>query len=107
MMKNPLEDQIRMLISRAIRQCKKGWPVVAAELSAAVGETITESTLHEFTRARHSVKKWKKLFPMDWVPALAAITSSHELEQFALCDDCRRALAIGKLGTAAMSQKLR
>ena len=104
---NPVEDQIRILINRAIRRCKKGWPQVAAELSAAVGVTLTDSMLHEFTRARRPDKNTKKLFPMDWVPALAKITGSHELEQYALCPECRRALVVGQVGTAAMSRKLR
>jgi len=104
---NPTEDQARMLINKAIRRCKKGWNTVASELSAAVGTTVTESMLHEVTRARRPDKNTKKLFPMDWVPALAKITGSHELEHYALCEECRRALAVGKLGTAAMSKNLR
>src|SRR5208283_2069292 len=110
---NPVEDPIRLLINKAIRRTGKGWAVVAAELSTAVGTKINESMLHEFTRARRfrtgdlDDKGTKKLFPMEWVPALAAITSSHELEQCALCEDCRRALAIGKIGMAPMSKKLR
>jgi hypothetical protein len=110
---NPVEDPIRLLINKAIRRCGKGWAVVAAELSTAVGAKIHEWMLHEFTRARRfrtgdiNDKGTKKLFPMEWVPALAKITGSHELEQYALCDECRRALAVGKLGTQAMSQKPR
>jgi hypothetical protein len=110
---NPVEDPIRLLINKAIRRSTKGWAVVAAELSTAVGAKINESTLHEFTRGRRfrtgdiDDKGTKKLFPMEWLPALAVITGSHDLEQFALCEDCRRALAIGKLGRAAMSQKVR
>lgn len=110
---NPVEDPIRLLLSKAITRCKKGWKAVAAELSDAVEAKITESMLHEFARARRfhtgdiDDKGTKKLFPMDWVPVLAKITGSHDLEQYALCEDCRRALAIGKLGTAAMSPKLR
>ena len=110
---NPVEDPIRLLINKAIRQSGKGWPGVAAELSTAVETKINESMLHEFTRARRfragdiDDKGTKKLFPMEWVPALAKITGDHRLEEYALCGTCRRALAIGKLGTAAMSKKLR
>ena len=104
---NPDEDKIRVLISRAIRGCKKGWALVAHELSDEVGEVITESMLHEFTRARRQDTGTKKLFPSDWIPTLARITGSHELEQYALCEECRRALVVGKVGTAAMSKKLR
>jgi hypothetical protein len=107
---NPLEDPIRLLLSKAIRRCGKGWASVSSELSAAVGTKITESMLHEFTRARRfrggdiDERGSKKLFPMEWFPALAAITGSHELEQYALCQECRKALAIGKIGSKAMSQ---
>ncbi len=110
---NLAEDVIRLLINKTIKRSGKGWAVVAAELSTAVGAKISESMLHEFTRARRfrtgdiDDKGTKKLFPMEWVPALAKIIGSHELEQVALCEDCRRALAIGKLGTAVMSKKLR
>jgi len=100
---NLIEDALRTLLSKSIRRSKKGWVVVATELSAAVGATITESMLHEFTRARRADKNTKKLFPMDWVAALAKITGSHELEQYALCEECRKALAIGKIGMKAMS----
>ena len=104
---NQDEDRIRGLIGKAIRRCKKGWKQVALELSEPVEATITESMLHEFTRARRPDKNTKKLYPSEWIPALARITGSHELEQYALCEDCRRALAVGKLGTAAMSHKPR
>jgi len=104
---NQDEEKIRILISKAIRYSKKGWDVVANELSDAVEVRITEPMLHEFTRARRPDKNTKKLFPMDWVPALAKITGSHELEQYALCPECRRALVVGQVGTAAMSRKLR
>lgn len=104
---NTDEDKVRVLISKAIRGCKKGWAQVAHELSDEVKQPVTESMLHEFTRARRLDTGTKKLFPSEWIPALAAITGSHALEQYALCEDCRRALAIGKLGTAAMSQKVR
>jgi hypothetical protein len=104
---NPAEVHIRMLISKAIRRSKKSRKTVATELSVAVGASLTESKLYEFTRSRREDKNTKKPFPSEWIPALAAVTGSHELEQYALCDDCRRDLAIGKLGTAAMSRKLR
>ncbi len=104
---NPIEIYIRTLISKAIRRSKKSRKTVAAELSVAAGTKVTESMLYEFTRSRREDKNTKKPFPSEWIPALSAITGSHELEQFALCDDCRRALAIGKLGTAAMSKTLR
>ena len=110
---NPMEDEVRLLLSRAITRSRKGWSTVATELGAMVGTRITESMLHECTRARRSDpfdldrKTSKKLFPMDWVPALAQITGSHELERYALCEECKRALAVGKLGTAAMSRKVR
>jgi len=104
---NAAENKVRALISKAIKGCKKGWAQVAHELSDEVEQPISESMLHEFTRARRLDRGTKKLFPMDWLPALAKITGSHELEQYALCDECRRALAIGKLSTAAMSRKLR
>ena len=110
---NQVEDPIRLLINKTIRRSGKSWAVVAAELSTVLGVKINESMLHEFPRARRfrtgdiDDKGTKKLFPMEWLPALAVITGSHELEQFALCEDCRRALAIGKLGTAAMSHKPR
>jgi hypothetical protein len=99
---NPAEVQIRTLISKAIRRSKKSRETVAAELSVAVGTNLTESMLYEFTRSRREDKNTKKPFPSEWIPALAAITRSHDLEQYALCEDCRRALAVGKLGTAAM-----
>ncbi len=108
---NPVEEITRLLISRAIRRSKKGWATVAAELSAAVASNITESMLHEFTRARRfspfepNSKGTKKLFPADWILPLARITASHELEAFALCDDCRRALAVGKIGLDQMAGK--
>jgi hypothetical protein len=104
---NPAEVQIATLISKAIRRSKKSRKTVASELSDAVKTELTESMLYEFTRSRREDKNNKKRFPSEWIPALAAITGSHELEQYALCEDCRRTLAIGKLGMAAMSRKLR
>lgn len=104
---NPEETRIAALISKAIRRSSKTRAEVAQALSAAVRANLTESMLYEFTRSRREDKNTKKPFPSAWIPALASITGSHELEQFALCEECRRALAIGKLGTAAMSQKAR
>jgi hypothetical protein len=101
------QDTARHQITQAIKKCKKGRPNVAAELSALVGQTVTEYDLNEFTRDHRSDRGTKRFFPMDWVSALAKVTGSHELEQYALCDDCRRAFAIGKVGAAAMAPKLR
>jgi hypothetical protein len=103
-----MEDPIRTLISMAIKRSGKEWATVAQELKEKVGaRKLTEQMLHEYTRSRRSDNGTKKLFPMDWVRALVEITGIHELEQYALCEDCRRALAVGKIGMAAMSQKLR
>ena len=99
---NPFEDTIRILLRKAIG---RRWAVIAAELSNMVGETVTESMLHEFTRARRLDRHTKKLLTAEWLGAIAKITGSHELEQYALCDDCRKALAVGKIGT--MSQHSR
>lgn len=104
---NPAEEKVRLLISKAVTKSKKGWKTVAEELSTAVDATITESMLHEFTRSRRTDKNTKKLFPMEWVSALARITRSHELEQFALCEECQRALTVGKVGTKAIDRMLR
>lgn len=104
---NPLELQIGMLINKAIRRSGKKRETVASELSEAVKEKVTASMLYEFTRSRREDKNTKKPVPCEWIPALAAITASHELEWFALCEDCRRALAIGKLGMSGMTRKLR
>jgi hypothetical protein len=104
---NPTEVNIRALISKAIRRSQKSREQVAAELSGAVETRITASMLYELTRARREDKNTKKMFPSDWIPALAIITGSHELEQYALCEECRKALAIGKIGTKAMSQHSR
>ena len=103
---NPIEIHVSTLIIKAIRRSKKSRNTVAAELSVAVGKNVTESMLYEFTRSRREDKNTKKLFPSEWIPCLAAITGSHELEQYALCEECRRALTIGKVGTSAMSQEL-
>lgn len=104
---NLAEDKVRTTISKAIRGCKKGWAQVAHELSDEVEQPISESMLHEFSRNRRLDRGTKKLFPSEWIPALAKITGSHELERYSLCDDCRRALAIGKLGAEVMAQKAR
>jgi len=104
---NPAEDQIRTLINRAFRRSSKSRVVIAEELSVAVGKDVTESMLYEITRCRREDNNTKKTVPSEWIPALARITGSHELEQFALCDDCRKALAIGQIGMKGMSQHFR
>ncbi len=110
---NSDEDRIRALASRAIRRCDKKREDIVKQLSNAVGETITVSMLNEITRARRFRETdganhgTRKIFTVEWLVALARITSSHELEQFALCDDCRRALAVGKLGIEGMAKTKR
>jgi hypothetical protein len=104
---NLAEDQIRTLISKAFKRSSKSRLIIAEELSIAIEEDVTESMLYEITRCRREDKNSKKSVPSEWIPALAKITGSHELEQYALCEDCRRALAIGKIGSKAMSQHSR
>ncbi len=101
------EDAARHAITKAIRRCKKGRKVIAKELSDLTRVTVTEDQLYEFTRAWREDRGTQKFFPMEWIPALAKVTGSHELEQYALCEECQGDIAIGKVGRKAISGKLK
>jgi len=98
-------DTARQQITRAIKACKKGRANVASELSALVRQTVTEYDLDEFTRAPRSDRGTKRSLPMEWVPALAKVTGSHELEQYALCQECRESLEFGKNARKYLRQR--
>lgn len=89
------EKLLRHRVSAAIRFSGKKREDVARELSRLTGDSISALDLYEHTRTPRADRA-EKILPPTWIFHIANITGSHELEHFALCQECRDNLAVGQ-----------
>ncbi len=94
-MRTPSETDLefRRLVAKAIKRClhHKRREDIAKELEFLVKEPVSKYDLDEFTRPTRG-----KMFPGAWVKALCQVTGDHELERYALCEQCKGIFAAGE-----------
>ncbi len=91
----PVEDEVRCLLRRRMKDSGKGRAQIAQEMCDLLGRPITPSMLADFTR--NGTKKRQIRFPLAWTRAFDQVTGSDDLARSQLQDEARRALSFGEL----------
>lgn len=96
-----LDATIRALMSRVIRRSTKKREQIAAEMTARLGQHITERMLNDYT----AQSKRALRFPAAWVPAFCEIVGSDELQRRLLGPELRKLLELGEKVAALSARK--